>query len=364
MSDFHAPRSLSVDFTHPNPTIVSAYSICRTAEHVVDQPLDDPTKKANLKLINIRILGHLLSQSCLLQDEAISTVAISIVSCRTGAAGPDERDVEALNELGKYYSNYLIRPFRKFKGLTPDVSSPPSRPSSKLTKEKVDQILADTSKSYSKWKDLAMQREDFRCIVTRVLDMTYAEKNQFPRDTKVETLEFCHIFAEPTNYDIEDNTNKRDYSCNTWSMLKSFGYTRIVEDLASAEKIHSLENVMVMSHTLRDHFDKLNMWFEPIEGAPNHYRIRAVWGLPGPLADGQEITLQSTDPRLALPNPEYLRIHAACCRVAHLSGASGLFNKLERDMAADPDPTTEAQDFARALHAHLDHLALTANEIH
>ena len=53
-----------------------------------------------------------------------------------------------------------------------------------------------------------MQREDFRCIVTRVLDMTYAEKNQFRRDTKVETLEFCHIFAESTNYDIEDNKNK------------------------------------------------------------------------------------------------------------------------------------------------------------
>jgi hypothetical protein len=32
------------------------------------------------------------------------------------------------------------------------------------------------------------------------------------------------------------------------------------------------------------------------------------------------ITLTSQYPNLPLPNPTYLRIHAACCRVAYLSG--------------------------------------------
>ena len=42
----------------------------------------------------------------------------------------------------------------------------------------------------------------------------------------------------------------------------------------------------------------------------------------------QEITFESTDPRLVLPNREYLAVHAACCRVAHLSGAFGLLGRL------------------------------------
>ena len=92
--------------------------------------------------------------------------------------------------------------------------------------------------------------------------------------------------------------------------------------------------------------------------------MRSVWALPHGLADGQEVTFQSTDSRLALPNPEYLGIHAACCRVAHMSGASGLFDELERDMRSNPDPTTEAPAFARALHAHLDYLSLNAIEAH
>lgn len=35
-----------------------------------------------------------------------------------------------------------------------------------------------------------------------------------------------------------------------------------------------------------------------------------------------QVTLASTDPLIALPNSHYLRIHAACAKVAHLSGAA------------------------------------------
>ena len=65
---------------------------------------------------------------------------------------------------------------------------------------------------------------------------------------------------------------------------------------------------------------------------PHRYRLCSVWKPPHGLVKGQEITFESADPRLRLPNREYLRIHAACCRVAHLSGASILFNTSEEDM--------------------------------
>ena len=110
-----SPQPLWADFTHPNPTVISAYNLCREAENVVDPvqdhwPPDDPTVKA--KVINIRILGHLLCQRHLLSDTAIARVAIGIVSCRrvtTGMAS-EQADIEGLNELGEFYRNYLLRP--------------------------------------------------------------------------------------------------------------------------------------------------------------------------------------------------------------------------------------------------------------
>jgi hypothetical protein len=43
------------------------------------------------------------------------------------------------------------------------------------------------------------------------------------------------------------------------------------------------------------------------------------------------ITFQ-TEKDLASPNPDYLRIHAACCRVAHLSGAAEHMDKILEDL--------------------------------
>ena len=110
---FYQP--LNADFTHPSPHVVSAYKICYLAEGVVN-PIENPLsyfaqdEAMKLKLINIRILGHLLSQSGFLSDRAISEIARSIISCRGDPAGTDETDAEALNMLGEFYMNNLLRP--------------------------------------------------------------------------------------------------------------------------------------------------------------------------------------------------------------------------------------------------------------
>lgn len=41
---------------------------------------------------------------------------------------------------------------------------------------------------------------------------------------------------------------------------------------------------------------------------------------------------KSTHKSFSLPNPTYLRIHAACCRVAHLSGAGEYMDKVLEDL--------------------------------
>ena len=61
------------------------------------------------------------------------------------------------------------------------------------------------------------------------------------------------------------------------------------------------------------------------------------------------IELRSTKPELPLPSEKYLRIHAACCRLAHMSGAAEYLNLMDEDNDA-PEGLPE-EDFARALAA-------------
>jgi len=105
-----------------------------------------------------------------------------------------------------------------------------------------------------------------------------------------------------------------------------------------------------MNEELHSMFDDLSLWFEEIVvSAPpiasfecplvlissqnNTYRVCALdpgVGLLTMLPPNRSITFTSTDPHLPLPNPEYLRLHAAVCRVAHLSGAAGYLDLEDR----------------------------------
>jgi len=49
-------------------------------------------------------------------------------------------------------------------------------------------------------------------------------------------------------------------------------------------------------------------------------------------ANDGKIVLTSASARLPLPSHVYLEIHAACCRVAHLSGAGEYIDKLLEDL--------------------------------
>jgi len=44
------------------------------------------------------------------------------------------------------------------------------------------------------------------------------------------------------------------------------------------------------------------------------------------------ITFKSAHANLPLPNPARLRIHAACCNIAHLSGAGKYMSRMSQDL--------------------------------
>ncbi|OCH83562.1 hypothetical protein OBBRIDRAFT_697915, partial [Obba rivulosa] len=74
-------------------------------------------------------------------------------------------------------------------------------------------------------------------------------------------------------------------------------------------------------------FDTLSLWFEA--GVPNCYDLNSS-GYPmaalGVFDD--RVTFKSSAPDLPLPDPELLELHATCCKVAHLSGATGMYGEL------------------------------------
>jgi hypothetical protein len=128
--------------------------------------------------------------------------------------------------------------------------------------------------------------------------------------------------------------------------MRYFGFEDLREKLVG-NGIHTLENVVTLTLNFRFFFEVLEVWFEAIvsgvriftprtEGLQgdqdNTYAIRAR--KDGILRNCRDspITLTSHHPDLPPPNRTFLAIHAACCRIADLSGATEYIQNRVDDM--------------------------------
>ncbi|PBK88967.1 hypothetical protein ARMGADRAFT_1167751 [Armillaria gallica] len=96
--------------------------------------------------------------------------------------------------------------------------------------------------------------------------------------------------------------------------------------------IHRLENILTLSPSLHDFFNQLALWLEAVDNQPKTYTV--VSTISGVLErlPRRTVTFTTPDPEaLPLPNPAYLAIHAASCRVARLSGAADYVEELLRE---------------------------------
>jgi hypothetical protein len=53
-----------------------------------------------------------------------------------------------------------------------------------------------------------------------------------------------------------------------WAVLERFGYELAFKKL-NGSGIHRLENVLTLNPIVRNFFDKLKLWLEPVEGVSN-----------------------------------------------------------------------------------------------
>ncbi|KAJ7707787.1 hypothetical protein B0H17DRAFT_1034033 [Mycena rosella] len=129
---------------------------------------------------------------------------------------------------------------------------------------------------------------------------------------------------------------KLSQSWKMWTMLKIFGSREIKTGLLGM-KIHNLQNTLTLNTEDHDLMDTLQLWFEPT-GTPDEYHVRVRKNMERPvrvLAGGHRqrvmtVNFPSTS-ELPAPSPHHLALHAACCRIAHLSGAADHLERVGRD---------------------------------
>ncbi|KZT08965.1 uncharacterized protein LAESUDRAFT_723269 [Laetiporus sulphureus 93-53] len=310
------PAAEATQISDLEPNALSAYNVCLAFEH------DAKTEK---DVVRARLLGYLILHAPSL--DALHEVVRVIHSCSD--------DYNTLSDLGECFINVFIRPFKKYKGRTPDYSEYSSHRS--LIKDKMDLMTAiqEASKDHKEAKIQALIRDGFKCVVTGKYDIEAVripsiDKAEIRRVRAIHT-ECAHIVPESTFFDVSRTSSpeKKDYAASLLAVLKRFGYD--VEKLNDA-KMHSLYNVMTMQKDVREWFDRLEMWFEATT-VENCYRVKTFDEFNEYLDIPAAVTLTSSNPTtLPLPSPELLALHAACAKVAHLSGAGAYIDELDGDL--------------------------------
>ncbi|KIP02683.1 hypothetical protein PHLGIDRAFT_111814 [Phlebiopsis gigantea 11061_1 CR5-6] len=290
--------------------------------------------------MHARIVGYLLiylyELRSALGSQAVGQAAHEAIS--NSNASPNK----VIYQLGLRFREGLLRSFRQAKGLLPQVSEHPSRPSFSTLEDMMKDCLEGSGTDYQSSRKKALARDGFRCMLTGILDTASAKKlEDFNEPSRVPTS-CCHILSQSTVQDVNsaelNAITKREWASNVLAILSIFGY----QDLAMQSTYH-LSNIITMSQPLCTLFNSLALWLEPT-GVESQYKICAAhpadiapWNVPS-------ITPQFKDHtggNLPLPCPELLALHAACAKVAHMSGAAQFFDKQDAD---DEDATVLAYD--------------------
>ena len=136
--------------------------------------------------------------------------------------------------------------------------------------------------------------------------------------------------------------------------MKRFGYEQACNELDTENhegNLRRMENVMTLDSLIHLGFCRMFLWLEEVPGEvsvsaaqlpslteinssawqSNTYYVRLEgsmtrkdWDIPEEIVT-VTFTPHTGDP---LPSPAYLRIHAACCRVANMSGAAEYLNAV------------------------------------
>ncbi|RPD53322.1 hypothetical protein L227DRAFT_581433 [Lentinus tigrinus ALCF2SS1-6] len=314
------------------PDVISAYKVIRDVEVRT-------TEQAEANLVAIRTLGYLLLYP--ISQQAVSVVVADVLACydrsgRSGGHGSSEQaDSDKLYELGTSYLRHLVLLFRGRHGPYPPMSDDSSRPPLDVVRDEYRKLLSTSPTDYSTARKQALLRDDFRCIITRVPDIRFISFPLPPGTPRPDYTECCHIFPALSGINAEDAVGDEQWIVSVWELLDRIGYGGLQKELSGAN-VNRLDNVMTLSSWMFGLFDSMEVWFEEMPTKRDCYQIKLAPRFKDDYAGlglsrevqfhhvlGDEEGLEAP-----LPNPAYLRLHAACCRIAHAAGAVEYVKKM------------------------------------
>ncbi|KAI4522327.1 hypothetical protein K523DRAFT_336135 [Schizophyllum commune Tattone D] len=275
-------------------------------------------------------------------------------------------DDSTIVDLGRFLCQHYLRAFRKNKGPTPADSSHPSRSSFDRRRDALERELISTPHDHRTARRRARERDNDQCVITkRFHDESSFFRDQTPLAIKKAilqsatafqsglkyedlgdepwyelpgcVLQCAHILSESTNMNIDTDNYKKAWAASVWGILECFGHGELREELQGSS-VHRLENVMSMNQDWHNYFDVLEMWLDHVEG--HRYRVCVRKERRGFLRDvySPDGIIEFTTPNekvYPLPSRKYIGLHAAACKVAHMSGAADRFHKIDRALEED-----------------------------
>ncbi|KAF8904075.1 hypothetical protein CPB84DRAFT_1845472 [Gymnopilus junonius] len=303
-----------------------AYGKCLDLEKNSQQGQGDSDHDTG-PLLTARFLGYLLRE--IPGDSGREHLANEIVLCVTDGD---------MSRIARYYMIHFVLVFKR--GITPPPLEHPSRPHFYEQGHSYHDILQNAQLDHYHAKKYALARDRYLCCFTGNFDLDVYNSPDFLTWTQepgscARGTDAAHIIPDISDAGIARRIgnsafHNTKYASTVWTVLSRFSGDVTLLDHLAGHRIHSLENILTMDCMFHKMFDNLNVWLEPTD-IPNIYRrcgnIEAsFYGLP------RTVTLESSDPQLPLPSPVYIRLHAACARVANLSGAMEYIDSFWRDM--------------------------------
>ncbi|KAH9925376.1 uncharacterized protein BXZ73DRAFT_49977, partial [Epithele typhae] len=193
---------------------------------------------------------------------------------------------------------------------TPRMASPPSRSSFESAVDETGSELAPTPQNHSTAKKHALFRDGCRCMLTGKYDVDLMKQypDKFPFEL-ITSTRCVHIIPEQTLILLADGLAK-----GFWAVLARFGYPTAWIEL-NGRNCHRLCNLLTLSLNAHEEMGTLDLWFESTSTL-NTYDVKTH---PPLLRKAYDWPAQGG---LDLPDPDYLALHAACCKIAHMAGAA------------------------------------------
>ncbi|KAK0710148.1 hypothetical protein B0T26DRAFT_724201 [Lasiosphaeria miniovina] len=243
-------------------------------------------------------------------------------------------DPPKLRQLRNFLVGAILKPMKAAGGKGPKTPITPSPHAAARDEVLLSMTTIEPSsrKDQPRLKANCLQREGYRCALSRYIDMNMRHKVSASTapTTKIRTHCACILPFALGNFDEEKAQGTENKAMIWWALYR---YFPDLKGQIGPESINQCQNAITMWTALHEEFGCFNLALEPL----GNDRYQVHWLICEGISIPPIITFTSNDPSVPLPDPKYLWCHF---RVAEILEVSGIGQKITDTMdseAWDPE---------------------------